>query len=76
MFSYVKDRYPDKETVAITRNSEARLQCRILEVLPPLHQNGFANVHVSSVDGEAIIISDRDGSETQNSSSQNGKRCN
>ena len=49
-----------------------RLQCRILEVLPPSHQNGFANGHVSSIDGEPIIISDSDDSETQNSSFQNG----
>lgn len=49
-----------------------RLQCRILEVLPPLHQNGFANGHMSSVDGETIVISDSDDSETQSSSFQHG----
>ncbi|KAK7836011.1 hypothetical protein U0070_004102 [Myodes glareolus] len=51
-----------------------RLQCRILEVLPPLHQNGFANGHMSSVDGETIVISDSDDSETQSSSFQHGKK--
>ncbi|KAF3830749.1 hypothetical protein GH733_004749 [Mirounga leonina] len=45
-----------------------------MEVLPPSHQNGFANGHVSNVDGETIIISDSDDSETQNSSFQNGRR--
>ncbi|XP_054572512.1 bromodomain adjacent to zinc finger domain protein 1A isoform X7 [Eptesicus fuscus] len=74
IFAYVKDRYFVKETVEVIRNNGARLQCRILEVLPPAHQNGFSNGHVSSVDGETIIISDSDDSETQNSSFQNGKK--
>ncbi|XP_036307541.1 bromodomain adjacent to zinc finger domain protein 1A isoform X10 [Pipistrellus kuhlii] len=74
IFAYVKDRYFVRETVEVIRNNGARLQCRILEVLPPSHQNGFSNGHVSSVDGETIIISDSDDSETQNSSFQNGKK--
>ncbi|XP_006835417.1 PREDICTED: bromodomain adjacent to zinc finger domain protein 1A isoform X2 [Chrysochloris asiatica] len=74
IFAYVKDRYFVEETVEVIRNNGARLQCRILEVLPPSHQNGFANGHVSRVDGETIIISDSDDSETQNSSFQNGKK--
>ncbi|XP_044923864.1 bromodomain adjacent to zinc finger domain protein 1A isoform X1 [Mustela putorius furo] len=74
IFAYVKDRYFVEETVEVIRNNGARLQCRILEVLPPSHQNGFANGHISSVDGETIIISDSDDSETQNSSFQNGKK--
>uniref|UniRef100_G3U6D3 Bromodomain adjacent to zinc finger domain 1A n=1 Tax=Loxodonta africana TaxID=9785 RepID=G3U6D3_LOXAF len=72
IFAYVKDRYFVEETVEVIRNNGARLQCRILEVLPPSHQNGFANGHDSNVDGETIIISDSDDSETQNSSFQNG----
>ncbi|XP_032199910.1 bromodomain adjacent to zinc finger domain protein 1A isoform X1 [Mustela erminea] len=74
IFAYIKDRYFVEETVEVIRNNGARLQCRILEVLPPSHQNGFANGHISSVDGETIIISDSDDSETQNSSFQNGKK--
>ncbi|XP_066198096.1 bromodomain adjacent to zinc finger domain protein 1A isoform X2 [Saccopteryx leptura] len=74
IFAYVKDRYFVEETVEVIRNNGARLQCRILEVLPPSHQNGFANGHVSSIDEETIIISDSDDSETQNSSFQNGKK--
>ncbi|XP_058396716.1 bromodomain adjacent to zinc finger domain protein 1A isoform X2 [Diceros bicornis minor] len=74
IFAYVKDRYFVEETVEVIRNNGARLQCRILEVLPPSHQNGFANGHVSSVDGETIIISDSDDSETHNNSFQNGKK--
>uniref|UniRef100_A0A8C4KV51 Bromodomain adjacent to zinc finger domain protein 1A n=1 Tax=Equus asinus asinus TaxID=83772 RepID=A0A8C4KV51_EQUAS len=74
IFAYVKDRYFVEETVEVIRNNGTRLQCRILEVLPPSHQNGFANGHVSSVDGETIIISDSDDSETHNSSFQNGKK--
>ncbi|XP_023577601.1 bromodomain adjacent to zinc finger domain protein 1A [Octodon degus] len=73
IFAYVKDRYFVEETVEVIRNNGARLQCRILEVLPPSHQNGFANGHVST-DGETIIISDSDDSETQNSSFQNRKK--
>nr|XP_044621422.1 bromodomain adjacent to zinc finger domain protein 1A isoform X2 [Equus asinus] len=74
IFAYVKDRYFVEETVEVIRNNGTRLQCRVLEVLPPSHQNGFANGHVSSVDGETIIISDSDDSETHNSSFQNGKK--
>ncbi|XP_063649378.1 bromodomain adjacent to zinc finger domain protein 1A isoform X11 [Pan troglodytes] len=72
------DLRPDEEvfyckvTNEIFRHYE--LQCRILEVLPPSHQNGFANGHVNSVDGETIIISDSDDSETQSCSFQNGRR--
>ncbi|XP_063501976.1 bromodomain adjacent to zinc finger domain protein 1A isoform X5 [Symphalangus syndactylus] len=74
IFAYVKDRYFVEETVEVIRNNGARLQCRILEVLPPSHQNGFANGHVNSVDGETIIISDSDDSEIQSCSFQNGKK--
>uniref|UniRef100_A0A2K5QXD4 Bromodomain adjacent to zinc finger domain protein 1A n=1 Tax=Cebus imitator TaxID=2715852 RepID=A0A2K5QXD4_CEBIM len=74
IFAYVKDRYFVEETVEVIRNNGARLQCRILEVLPPSHQNGFANGHVNSMDGETIIISDSDDSETQSCSFQNGKK--
>ncbi|XP_051001948.1 bromodomain adjacent to zinc finger domain protein 1A isoform X2 [Acomys russatus] len=74
IFAYVKDRYFVEETVEVIRNNGTRLQCRILEVLPPLHQNGFANGHVGSVDGETIVISDSDDSETQSSSFQPGKK--
>ncbi|KAM6202836.1 bromodomain adjacent to zinc finger domain protein 1A [Rhynchocyon petersi] len=74
IFAYIKDRYFVEETVDVIRNNGTRLQCRILEVLPPLHQNGFTNGHVCSVEGETIIISDSDDSETQNSAFQNGKK--
>ncbi|XP_029417739.1 bromodomain adjacent to zinc finger domain protein 1A isoform X2 [Nannospalax galili] len=74
IFAYVKDRYFVEEIVEVIRNNGSRLQCRILEVLPPLHQNGFSNGHVSSVDGEPIVISDSDDSETQSSSFQHGKK--
>ncbi|GAB1297436.1 Bromodomain adjacent to zinc finger domain protein 1A [Apodemus speciosus] len=74
IFAYVKDRYFVEETVEVIRNNGTRLQCRILEVLPPLHQNGFANGHMSSVDGETIVISDSDDSESQSSSFQHGKK--
>lgn len=74
IFAYIKDRYFVEETVEVIRNNGTRLQCRILEVLPPLHQNGFANGHMSSVDGETIVISDSDDSETQSSSFQHGKK--
>nr|XP_058149541.1 bromodomain adjacent to zinc finger domain protein 1A isoform X6 [Dasypus novemcinctus] len=60
-----------KVTNEIFRHYE--LQCRVLEVFPPSHQNGFANGHVNSIDGETVIISDSDDSETQ-SSFQNGKK--
>ncbi|XP_012384232.2 bromodomain adjacent to zinc finger domain protein 1A isoform X3 [Dasypus novemcinctus] len=73
IFAYVKDRYFVEETVEVIRNNGARLQCRVLEVFPPSHQNGFANGHVNSIDGETVIISDSDDSETQ-SSFQNGKK--
>ncbi|KAM5176466.1 bromodomain adjacent to zinc finger domain protein 1A isoform 3-T3 [Callospermophilus lateralis] len=73
IFAYIKDRYFVEETVEVIRNNGARLQCRILEVLPP-HHNGYANGHVSSTDGETIIISDSDDSETQSGSFQNGKK--
>ncbi|XP_069882637.1 bromodomain adjacent to zinc finger domain protein 1A isoform X1 [Dipodomys merriami] len=73
IFAYVKDRYFVEETVEVIRNNGTRLQCRILEVLPP-SQNGFVNGHVSSVDGETIVISDSDDSEAQNNSFQNGKK--
>ncbi|XP_036061432.1 bromodomain adjacent to zinc finger domain protein 1A isoform X2 [Onychomys torridus] len=74
IYAYVKDRYFVEETVEVIRNNGTRLQCRILEVLPPLHQNGFANGHMGSVDGETIVISDSDDSETQGSSFQHGKK--
>lgn len=74
IFAYIKDRYFVEEIVEVIRNNGTRLQCRILEVLPPSHQNGFANGHASSIDGETIIISDSDDSETQSSSFQNGKK--
>ncbi|XP_060031403.1 bromodomain adjacent to zinc finger domain protein 1A isoform X2 [Erinaceus europaeus] len=74
IYAYVKDRYFVAETVEVIRNNGARLQCRILEVLPPSHQNGFTNGHFSSAEGETIIISDSDDSETQNSAFQNGKK--
>ncbi|XP_028725543.1 bromodomain adjacent to zinc finger domain protein 1A isoform X1 [Peromyscus leucopus] len=74
IYAYVKDRYFVDETVEVIRNNGTRLQCRILEVLPPLHQNGFANGHMGSVDGETIVISDSDDSETQSSSFQHGKK--
>uniref|UniRef100_A0A8C0XIK4 Bromodomain adjacent to zinc finger domain protein 1A n=1 Tax=Castor canadensis TaxID=51338 RepID=A0A8C0XIK4_CASCN len=74
IFAYIKDRYFVEETVEVIRNNGTRLQCRILEVLPPSHQNGFANGHVSSIDGETMIISDSDDSEAQSNCFQNGKK--
>ncbi|XP_021257332.1 bromodomain adjacent to zinc finger domain protein 1A, partial [Numida meleagris] len=74
IFAYVKDRYFVGETVDVIRNNGARLQCQILEVIPPAHHNGMANGHVSSADGDTIVISDSDDSETHNSSAQNGKK--
>ncbi|OXB66044.1 hypothetical protein ASZ78_001531 [Callipepla squamata] len=74
IFTYVKDRYFVGETVEVMRNNGARLQCQILEVIPPAHHNGMANGHVSSADGDTIVISDSDDSETHNSSAQNGKK--
>uniref|UniRef100_A0A8C5KME0 Bromodomain adjacent to zinc finger domain protein 1A n=1 Tax=Jaculus jaculus TaxID=51337 RepID=A0A8C5KME0_JACJA len=72
IFAYVKDRYFVEETVEVIRNNGTRLQCRILEVLPPVHQNGFANGHASSA--ETIVISDSDDSETLSSPFQHGKK--
>uniref|UniRef100_A0A803Y7C6 Bromodomain adjacent to zinc finger domain protein 1A n=1 Tax=Meleagris gallopavo TaxID=9103 RepID=A0A803Y7C6_MELGA len=74
IFAYVKDRYFVGETVEVIKNNGERLQCQILEVIPPAHHNGMANGHVSSADGETIVISDSDDSETHNSSAQNGKK--
>uniref|UniRef100_A0A8C2U780 Bromodomain adjacent to zinc finger domain protein 1A n=1 Tax=Coturnix japonica TaxID=93934 RepID=A0A8C2U780_COTJA len=74
IFAYVKDRYFVGETVEMIRNNGERLQCQVLEVIPPAHHNGMANGHVSSADGETIVISDSDDSETHNSSAQNGKK--
>ncbi|KAJ7399578.1 hypothetical protein BTVI_114089 [Pitangus sulphuratus] len=50
------------------------LQCKILEVIPPAHHNGMANGHTGSADGDTIVISDSDDSETHNSSAQNGQK--
>uniref|UniRef100_A0A5F8H370 Bromodomain adjacent to zinc finger domain protein 1A n=1 Tax=Monodelphis domestica TaxID=13616 RepID=A0A5F8H370_MONDO len=74
IFVYVKDRYFVGEIVEVVRNNGARLQCKILEAISPAHLNGIANGHISSTDGETIIISDSDESETHNSSPQNGKK--
>ncbi|XP_052552797.1 bromodomain adjacent to zinc finger domain protein 1A isoform X3 [Tympanuchus pallidicinctus] len=74
IFAYVKDRYFVGETVEMIRSNGERLQCQILEVIPPAHHNGMANGHVSSADGETIVISDSDDSETHSSSAQNGKK--
>ncbi|XP_043840631.1 bromodomain adjacent to zinc finger domain protein 1A [Dromiciops gliroides] len=74
IFVYVKDRYFVGELVEVVRNNGARLQCKILETISPSHLNGIANGHISSTDGETIIISDSDESETHNGSPQNGKK--
>ncbi|XP_072485776.1 bromodomain adjacent to zinc finger domain protein 1A isoform X6 [Notamacropus eugenii] len=74
LFIYVKDRYFVGEIVEVVRNNGARLQCKILEAISPSHLNGITNGHISSTDGETIIISDSDESETHNSSPQNGKK--
>ncbi|XP_068938308.1 bromodomain adjacent to zinc finger domain protein 1A isoform X2 [Petaurus breviceps papuanus] len=74
LFIYVKDRYFVGEIVEVVRNNGARLQCKILEAISPSHFNGITNGHISSTDGETIIISDSDESETHNSSPQNGKK--
>ncbi|NXK27058.1 BAZ1A protein, partial [Arenaria interpres] len=74
IFAYVKDRYFVGETVEVVRNNGARLQCKILEVIAPAHHNGMANGHASSTDGDTIVISDSDDSETHNSSAQNGEK--
>ncbi|NXA51383.1 BAZ1A protein, partial [Nothocercus julius] len=74
IFAYVKDRYFVGETVEVIRSNGARLPCKVLEVIAPAHHNGMANGHVSSADGDTIVISDSDDSETHNSSAQNGKK--
>ncbi|XP_031967397.1 bromodomain adjacent to zinc finger domain protein 1A isoform X2 [Corvus moneduloides] len=74
IFAYVKDRYFVDETVEVLRNNGARLQCKVLEVIAPTHHNGMANGHTSSADGDTIVISDSDDSETHNSSAQNGEK--
>ncbi|XP_019407199.1 PREDICTED: bromodomain adjacent to zinc finger domain protein 1A, partial [Crocodylus porosus] len=74
IFTYVKDRYFVGETVEVIRNNGARLQCKILEVIPPTHHNGMANGHINSTDGDTIVISDSDDSETHSTSVQNGKK--
>ncbi|XP_062432001.1 bromodomain adjacent to zinc finger domain protein 1A isoform X2 [Rhea pennata] len=74
IFAYVKDRYFVGETVEVVRSNGARLQCKILEVIAPAHHNGMANGHFGSADGDTIVISDSDDSETHNSSAQNGKK--
>uniref|UniRef100_A0A8B9CG31 Bromodomain adjacent to zinc finger domain protein 1A n=2 Tax=Anser TaxID=8842 RepID=A0A8B9CG31_9AVES len=74
IFAYVKDRYFVGEMVEVVRNNGARLQCKILEVIAPAHHNGMANGHVSSADGDTIVISDSDDSEMHDSSAQNGKK--
>uniref|UniRef100_G3VIS4 Bromodomain adjacent to zinc finger domain protein 1A n=1 Tax=Sarcophilus harrisii TaxID=9305 RepID=G3VIS4_SARHA len=74
IFVYVKDRYFVGEIVEVVRNNGARLQCNVLEVISPSHLNGIANGHISSTDGETIVISDSDESETHISSPHNGKK--
>ncbi|XP_010211976.1 PREDICTED: bromodomain adjacent to zinc finger domain protein 1A [Tinamus guttatus] len=74
IFAYVKDRYFVGETVEVIRSNGARLPCKVLEVIAPVHHNGMANGHLSSADGDTIVISDSDDSETHNSSAQNGKK--
>ncbi|XP_057221096.1 bromodomain adjacent to zinc finger domain protein 1A isoform X4 [Malurus melanocephalus] len=74
IFAYVKDRYFVDETVEVLRNNGARLQCKVLEVIAPAHHNGMANGHTSSADGDTIVISDSDDSETHTSSAQNGEK--
>ncbi|XP_071602244.1 bromodomain adjacent to zinc finger domain protein 1A isoform X3 [Heliangelus exortis] len=74
IFAYVKDRYFVGETVEVVRNNGARCQCKILEVIAPAHHNGMANGHGSSTEGDTIVISDSDDSETHNSSAQNGEK--
>uniref|UniRef100_H3BET6 Bromodomain adjacent to zinc finger domain 1A n=1 Tax=Latimeria chalumnae TaxID=7897 RepID=H3BET6_LATCH len=61
IFAYVKDRYFIGETVEIVSSSGGRQQCKVLEVIPPLQQNGMLNGHFySKTDGETIVISDSD----------------
>ncbi|XP_010192277.1 PREDICTED: bromodomain adjacent to zinc finger domain protein 1A, partial [Mesitornis unicolor] len=74
IFAYVKDRYFVGETLEVVRNNDAKLQCKILEVIAPAHHNGMANGHASSTDGDTIVISDSDESETHSSSAQNGEK--
>uniref|UniRef100_A0A8D0L9G2 Bromodomain adjacent to zinc finger domain protein 1A n=1 Tax=Sphenodon punctatus TaxID=8508 RepID=A0A8D0L9G2_SPHPU len=74
IFAYVKDRYFVGEVVEVLRNNGARLQCKILEARAPSHHNGMANGHINNTDGDTIIISDSDDSETHNSPVQNGKK--
>uniref|UniRef100_A0A670IS08 Bromodomain adjacent to zinc finger domain protein 1A n=1 Tax=Podarcis muralis TaxID=64176 RepID=A0A670IS08_PODMU len=59
IFAYIKDRYFVGEIVAVLRNNGERLQCKILEVKAPAHQNGMANGHVNNSDGVTIVISDK-----------------
>uniref|UniRef100_A0A8D0H7L0 Bromodomain adjacent to zinc finger domain protein 1A n=1 Tax=Sphenodon punctatus TaxID=8508 RepID=A0A8D0H7L0_SPHPU len=66
IFAYVKDRYFVGEVVEVLRNNGARLQCKILEARAPSHHNGMANGHINNTDGDTIIISDSDDSETHN----------
>ncbi|XP_053236374.1 bromodomain adjacent to zinc finger domain protein 1A isoform X2 [Podarcis raffonei] len=73
IFAYIKDRYFVGEIVAVLRNNGERLQCKILEVKAPVHQNGMANGHVNNSDGVTIVISDSDDSDLDTSSAQNGK---
>ncbi|XP_039769981.1 bromodomain adjacent to zinc finger domain protein 1A isoform X1 [Ornithorhynchus anatinus] len=74
LFAYVKDRYFVGETVEVVRNNGARFQCKIIEVISPAQHNGIANGHINNTDGDTIIISDSDDSETQDNSTQNGKK--
>uniref|UniRef100_A0A8D0L8Z2 Bromodomain adjacent to zinc finger domain protein 1A n=1 Tax=Sphenodon punctatus TaxID=8508 RepID=A0A8D0L8Z2_SPHPU len=69
IFAYVKDRYFVGEV-----GLGLRLQCKILEARAPSHHNGMANGHINNTDGDTIIISDSDDSETHNSPVQNGKK--
>ncbi|XP_056401374.1 bromodomain adjacent to zinc finger domain protein 1A [Hyla sarda] len=58
MYDYVKDRFFIGETVTVTRNSGARLECTILEVKLPPPESGMTNGH--SIHSDTIIISDSD----------------
>ncbi|XP_039769982.1 bromodomain adjacent to zinc finger domain protein 1A isoform X4 [Ornithorhynchus anatinus] len=72
------DLRPDEEvfyckvTNEIFRHYE--FQCKIIEVISPAQHNGIANGHINNTDGDTIIISDSDDSETQDNSTQNGKK--